>query len=1057
MSDYRQLMYYKAIKGYFETLTKYVDLCRSQVSTITSYTVYIQVLYIFPVYLIDASADKATGLEWLNNKSYNEPTGLYDDGRKRHKHSSHSSKHSKKVKKEENELKPEIGLPPKAVWLEDVGLKPEMAYRFDKAPDIDNVRYGGLYSSDIANYRRYTNHCIGLQDEINFTDNRGKKASKKHKKTGSERYYNGSISKQQDAIVYTGSKDTVFEWDKSFVTFGIAEKQKSGEAADTVNPETSEWYISQRAKAFNQLLAEDPSDVSLWLEFLQFQDEIYLWGCTPGVDSEGGSDPKKQNHLALIERKMAICEKALHSNPLAVGLILRYMSLCEEVWDHDRIIKSWKDTVFKLPQKAALWVNYILYCQRQFSFFTVSQLSAIYAKCISTLSSLHEGLLRSHKPEGDIEQSLISIVALFCLFLRGAGHTEKAVALYQALIEFNLCSPASLSSTDVSLKERVEFLEPFWDSGAARIGEPGARGWKSWVEHENSNEKDFPDLGLLQVRQIWSEADASQSTSDDQEMELVKERPLAEAWLSVEALREAQHHLPWKPSKEGEADSIDDPDRMVLFDDVSPYLFHLTTEEMRLSLIQHFLNFLGVQTSAVSSSCCIGHHMMHSLVHTSQIAPPTLAAPPISCRISDLLQGSVVSTSCCFIGKDFDATQINSINLNNSLEPPDFNSVCFIRSFLNQCLPLLSTNSQTVIFRDWLHFELSIIRSTTPKEARKKLKSVKKLAKMLLKLDAHRNNMQLWCSYAHLELLCEGRNNAIKVCEKLLTQCSVNLESNTSLPVLEMYLYLIEIILNISSDAKSIQPSVDNSHVKHILVCLANGKYHTYSTSGAQVSSTKILWAQNKLQQACQRTLNTLLDLKQQNISKDNVEQYSLLMSCLLYFNSTITSLSDTYKLFKEHCNKLVGFKSSQQHICHLERVFITMCRVILCCQKSEPCLAQILRCVLENCLKLFPNNEYFLDCFIKSEKHCFVAGRLRRYFDTQAPLCSAPFSWLYSIRAEWMRYQTLREHQMNITIDEPTSGIIHRIRSLFYRASQSPNCRCCVLLWRLYMSFEVT
>ena len=935
------------------------------------------------------------------------------------------------------------------MWLEDVGLKPEMAYRFDKSPDIDNVRYGGLYSSDIANYRRYTNHCIGLQDEINFTDNRGKKSSKKHKKVGSERYYNGSIGKQQDAIVHTGSNDTVFEWEKSYVLFAMAEKEKSDKIADTVSPETSEWYISQRAKAFNQVLAEDPSDVSLWLEFLQFQDEMYLWGCMPGIDLESVSDPRKQNHLALVERKMAICEKALQSNPLAVELILRYLSLCEEVWDHGKMIKTWKDTVFKLPQKAALWVNYILFCQRQFSFFTVSQLSTIYAKCLSTLSSLHEGLLRSHKPESDIEESLISIVTLYCLFLRGAGHTEKAIALYQALIEFNLCSPASLSSGDVSLKERVEFLEPFWDSSTARIGEQGAKGWKSWVEHKSTDEKVFPDLGLLQLGQIWNETDAPSSISDDQEMELVQERPLAEAWLSVETLREAWQHLPWKPSKEGEADNIDDPDRLVLFDDVSPYLFHLTREELRLSLVQHFLGFLGVCTSPVSSNYCIGHHVMYSLVHTGQIAPPTMTAPSTLYKISDL-QGSLVPTTCCIIGKDFDKTQINSISSNSSQELPNFHSVCFIRSFLNQCLPLLSTDSQTVICRDWLNFELSIIRSATPKEARKKLKSVKKLAKMLLKLDSHRNNMKLWCSYAHLEMLCEGRNDAIKVCEKLLTQCSIDLENNISLPILEMYLYLIETILNISNGPESI---VDNAYIKHIFVCLADGKYHKYCASGAKVSSTRLLWAQNKLQQACQRAL---VVYSEHDLNRNGIEQYALLMSCLLYFNSIVSSLSVTYRLFTEHCDKLVDSKPSQQHICYLERVFVTMCKIILCHTKPGSCSAQILRCVLEKCLRHFPDNAYFLDCFVESEKRCFVAGRLRRYFDTEAPQSSTPFGWLYSIRAEWIRYQTLREHQVNTTTDEPPSGIIHRIRSLFYRASQAPNGRCCVLLWRLYMSFEV-
>jgi len=1001
----------------------------------------------------DTTVDEFTGLEWLKNKSYIEPTELiHNDGRKRHKH---SIKQSKKLKKEENELKPILVLPPKSVWLEEVGLKPEMAYRFDKTPDVDNVRYEGLYSSDIANYRRHTNLCIGLQDEINFTDNRGKKVSKKHKKDSLPRYYKGLVGKQQDALIYTGSKDTVFGWEENYVSFAEAEKQRSDEDGDDVSSETSEWYVAQKSKAYNQLLAKEPNNVSLWLEFLQFQDEIYLWGCIPGIHSQGSDKSKKQNNLALVERKIAICEKALQSNPLAVELIMRYMSLCEEVWDHDKMIKTWRDSVFKLPQKAALWVNYIFYCQRQFSLFTVTQISTIYAKCLSTLSSLHEGLLRSHKPESDIEESLISIVALFCLFLRGVGHTEKAIALYQALIELNLCCPTSLSSADASLKETVEFLEPFWDSSTARIGEPNAKGWKSWVEQENAKEKDFPDFGLLPLTLVWGENDISPSTIDDQEMEMVKEKPLAEAWNSVETFRESQHHLPWKPSREGEADSIDDPDRIVLFDDVAPYLFRLTTEELRLSLVQHFLSFLGVHTSAVASNCCIGHHVMHSLLQTGQIAPPTLSAPPASCKISDLLQGSIIPTTCCVIGKDFNETEINSITLDNSQEPPSFNSVCYIRGFLNQCLPLLSTRSQTVIFNNWLNFELSIINSTMPKEARKKLKCVKKLAKMLLKLDAHRNNMELWSSYAHLEMLCEGRKEAIKICEKLLTQCSVDLENNAPTPVLEMYLYLTELILHISSDTELIQSSPDNLHLKHVLVCLADGKYRTYSTSNAQISSTKLLWAQNKLQQACQRTFRMLLDPKH-TLKANCVQQYSLLMSCFLYFNSTISSLSITYKSFKEHCDKLVDLKPPQQHICYLERMFVTMCKLIFYCRKSEPGSPQMLRCALEKSLKLFPQNVYFLDCFIKSEKHCFVAGRLRRYFDSHAPQCNTPLSWLYSIRAEWSRFQILREHQMNVTIDEPTLGIIHRIRSLFYRASQAPNSRCCILLWRLYMSFEV-
>lgn len=32
-----------------------------------------------------------------------------------------------------------------------------------------------------------------------------------------------------------------------------------------------------------------------------------------------------------------------------------------------------------------------------------------------------------------------------------------------------------------SPRVQVEFFEPFWDSGEARVGELGARGWKAWM------------------------------------------------------------------------------------------------------------------------------------------------------------------------------------------------------------------------------------------------------------------------------------------------------------------------------------------------------------------------------------------------------------------------------------------------------------------------------------------------------------------------------------------------------------------------------------------------
>lgn len=42
----------------------------------------------------------------------------------------------------------------------------------------------------------------------------------------------------------------------------------------------------------------------------------------------------------------------------------------------------------------------------------------------------------------------------------------------------NLCFPVKLC---FHVCVQVEFFEPFWDSGEARVGELGARGWKVWM------------------------------------------------------------------------------------------------------------------------------------------------------------------------------------------------------------------------------------------------------------------------------------------------------------------------------------------------------------------------------------------------------------------------------------------------------------------------------------------------------------------------------------------------------------------------------------------------
>ena len=58
---------------------------------------------------------------------------------------------------------------------------------------------------------------------------------------------------------------------------------------------------------------------------------------------------------------------------------------------------------------------------------------------------------------------------VFINYVCSAGHTEKAVACLQTMVELNcFCSPDLEKNTPVA--GQMAFLETFWDSGQPRYG-----------------------------------------------------------------------------------------------------------------------------------------------------------------------------------------------------------------------------------------------------------------------------------------------------------------------------------------------------------------------------------------------------------------------------------------------------------------------------------------------------------------------------------------------------------------------------------------------------------
>lgn len=64
-------------------------------------------------------------------------------------------------------------------------------------------------------------------------------------------------------------------------------------------------------------------------------------------------------------------------------------------------------------------------------------------------------------------------------FLIRSGYVEKAIGLYQALVDFNLCvtSRTETKYANLDAKSRFTLFELFWDMGLPKFGEAHSLGW----------------------------------------------------------------------------------------------------------------------------------------------------------------------------------------------------------------------------------------------------------------------------------------------------------------------------------------------------------------------------------------------------------------------------------------------------------------------------------------------------------------------------------------------------------------------------------------------------
>lgn len=311
-----------------------------------------------------------------------------------------------------------------------------------------------------------------------------------------------------------------------------------------------EQDVRQRNSELSRRVEEHPRDIDAWLELIKHQDALLA----------GSRDEPRQLTAAekrsLADIKLSLYEKAIKkvgAHAAKDRLFLGYLEEGAKLWDFKKLSEQWHDVLKRNPGFVSLWVKYLDFRQTEFLDFTYERCKAIFVDCMKLNASSPDS------PEKAIIHAYLFLRTT--LFMREAGFLELSSGLWQAVLEFTFFRPDELEG-DSEERALAAFLD-FWDSEVARIGEEGAKGWKS-----GDNASLEPQISASQSRVVPVSLFAS--------------------WLESETVKQRDARLPARTLDEVEDD---DPYRVVLSSDIQDFLPYFTDWKSPDVLIESFLCF----------------------------------------------------------------------------------------------------------------------------------------------------------------------------------------------------------------------------------------------------------------------------------------------------------------------------------------------------------------------------------------------------------------------------------------------------------------------------------
>lgn len=484
-------------------------------------------------------------------------------------------------------------------------------------------------------------------------------------------------------------------------------------------------------------------------------------------------------------------------------------------------------------------------------------------------------------------------------------------------------------------------------------------------------------------------------------------------WLSIERSRSQRHWLPWRPvAPDEQLEDCEDPDRIVLFDDVRSFLFSVDTKQQQFLLLYSYLQFLGVPVQYLKND--------HSILSANS-----------TCLLERPDQ--------IYSKKDLTTLDVDSLDHELLLNLPQF-----VHNTLQQCRSVFTDCYQTTITVLLIRYQLVRLNI---KQCKQSVKDVKKTVKTLMREESNRNNLWVWDTYARLLWQLEQYAECKKVLETAITMLPDKLDRETSCAATRLYRTYAELELGITERINRtshivLKPDQElhKTRVLHMMCVHAEAGQFSPPDSTMIVPPNRVLKCRHKFQHRLDLLLNDFVS-EDANMSADLLilpymgsllEHWTVVFALFQYVTKGVEAAS---VIFQEVVAKLqslhgqdissVSLPSGREQSLYLGSLQGMLlqdhCSLLYCHIRHNMCPRGVLRGTLLNALQSMPANDYLLQLLVELETPTSIAGQHRRCFKKLTAHSDSPVTWLFAVLAEYRRVETLIQHQNHLLQDLPS------------------------------------